>query len=127
VHSYNKDGSMRYRHNGDRPIYAPNSYGGPKADPQYEMPTWSASGEMVRSAYTKRRDDDDFGQPGTLYRKVLDDAARSRLAYNISQHLKGCQPDVLGRAIDYWTSVDRGLGARVATLTGVAAAGRVAS
>jgi catalase len=127
VNSYNKDGSMRYRHNGDRPIYAPNSYGGPKADPQYEMPTWSASGEMVRSAYTKRRDDDDFGQPGTLYRKVLDGAAQSRLAYNISQHLKGCQPDVLGRAIDYWTSVDRGLGDRVATLTGVAAAGRVAS
>ncbi len=24
VHSYNKDGSMRYRHNGDRPVYAPS-------------------------------------------------------------------------------------------------------
>jgi catalase len=126
VHSYNKDGSMRYRHNGDRPMYAPNSYGGPKADPQYEMPTWSASGEMVRSAYTKRRDDDDFGQAGTLYRKVLDDAAQSRLAYNITQHLKGCEPPVLGRAIEYWTNVDRGLGARVATMTGVAAAEGVA-
>jgi catalase len=127
VHSYNKDGSMRYRHNGGRPVYAPNSYGGPKADPQYEMPTWSASGEMVRAAYTKRRDDDDFGQPGTLYRKVLDDAARSRLAYNITQHLKGCEPDVLGRAIDYWTSVDGGLGARVASQTGVAVVRRAAS
>jgi catalase len=91
------------------------------------MPTWSASGEMVRSAYTKRRDDDDFGQPGTLYRKVLDDAARSRLAYNITQHLKGCEPDVLGRAIDYWTSVDGGLGARVASQTGVAVVRRAAS
>jgi catalase len=126
VHSYNKDGHMRYRHNGGRPMYAPNSYGGPKADPQYELPTWSASGEMVRSAYTKRRDDDDFGQAGTLVRKVLDDAARSRLAYNITQHLKGCEPVVLDHAIEYWTNVDRDLGARVATLTGVAAEQMVA-
>src|SRR3954470_8492220 len=25
VHSYNKDGPMRFRHNGDQPVYAPNS------------------------------------------------------------------------------------------------------
>ena len=33
VHSYNKDGQMTYRHAGDQPVYAPNSYGGPMADP----------------------------------------------------------------------------------------------
>ena len=32
VHSYNKDGAMRYLNPGD-PVYAPNSYGGPVADP----------------------------------------------------------------------------------------------
>ena len=31
VHSYNKDGAMTYRHNGDQPVYAPNSKGGPEA------------------------------------------------------------------------------------------------
>src|SRR5258706_11354720 len=33
VHSYNKDGPMTYRHSGSQPTYAPNSYGGPTADP----------------------------------------------------------------------------------------------
>src|SRR6185312_5612192 len=34
LYSYNKDGAMRYQHNGNQPTYAPNSYGGPQADPQ---------------------------------------------------------------------------------------------
>jgi catalase len=122
VHSYNKDGSMRYRHNGDQPVYAPNSYGGPKADPRYELPGWHVSGEIVRAAYTRRRDDDDFTQAGTMYRKVLDGAARERLVTNITGHLKqGLQPDVLARAIEYWTSVDTDLGARVASVMAVRA------
>src|SRR5207248_1685565 len=29
VHNYNKEGPMRYHHNGNQPVYAPNSYGGP--------------------------------------------------------------------------------------------------
>jgi catalase len=33
VHSYNKEGHMTYRHAGDQPVYAPNSHGGPEADP----------------------------------------------------------------------------------------------
>jgi len=32
VHTYNKDGAMRYAHAGHQPVYAPNSYGGPQAD-----------------------------------------------------------------------------------------------
>ncbi len=35
VNSYNRDGAMRYRNPGD-PVYAPNSFGGPQADMQYE-------------------------------------------------------------------------------------------
>jgi catalase len=120
VHSYNKDGSMRYRHNGDQPVYAPNSYGGPQADPQFQEPGWRVSGEIVRAAYTKRRDDDDFGQAGTQVRKVLDDAAKARLATNITNHLKGgVEPRTLAAAIVYWTNVDPDLGARVAEGVGV--------
>ncbi len=33
AHSYNKDGAMRYDNPGD-PVYAPNSYGGPVAQPE---------------------------------------------------------------------------------------------
>src|SRR5438105_2988312 len=41
VHSYNKDGLMRYSHSGNQPVYAPNSYGGPQAAPDhYSHASW---------------------------------------------------------------------------------------
>src|SRR5665213_1895544 len=68
VYSYNRDGAMRYDNPGD-PVYAPNSFGGPVADPRSELPTWQVeAGEIIRTAYVAHRDDDDFIQPGTLYR-----------------------------------------------------------
>jgi catalase len=118
VHSYNRDGSMRYSNPGD-PVYAPNSFDGPRADPGLADPSWEVTGEIARSAYTKRRDDDDFGQAGTMYRKVLDDDARARLVSNVVGHLKGgVQEPVLGRAIQYWTNVDASLGRRIAEAMG---------
>jgi catalase len=121
VHSYNRDGQMSYTNGGD-PTYAPNSYGGPVADPTYEIPSWKIeAGEMVRNAYTLHRDDDDFGQPGALVRDVMDDAARDRLVSNVSGHLSnGVVEPVLTRAIDYWRNVDADLGARVAANLGLA-------
>jgi catalase len=119
VNSYNRDGAMRYSNPAD-PVYAPNSYGGPKADPAAAETSWyAAGGEMVRAAYTKRRDDDDFGQPGALYRKVLDEPARERLVSNIAGHAsQGMEPQVLARVVDYWSKVDPELGARVGAATG---------
>ncbi|MGH3846935.1 MAG: catalase, partial [Pseudonocardiaceae bacterium] len=86
VNSYSKDGAMRMKNVSD-PVYAPNSYGGPQADPARAAEVgWYADGEMVRQAYTLRAEDDDWGQPGTLVREVLDDSARERLARNIIGH-----------------------------------------
>jgi catalase len=99
------------------PVYAPNSRGGPKADPtQYpQVEVWEASGEFVHSAYTKRKDDDDFGQPGTLVRKVMDDAQRDRLVSNVVGHLKnGVTEPVLARAFEYWRNIDQSVGDRIA-------------
>ncbi len=122
VHSYNTDGPMAYRSAPD-PVYAPNSAGGPQADPDAAEPTWDGlTGEIVRSAATLRRDDDDFGQPGTLVREVLDEDARRRLVSNISGHLSnGVHPDVLERAVEYWRQVDGSLGADVAKAVGTGA------
>jgi catalase len=115
VHSYAKDGAMRI-HNSTDPIYAPNSYDGPKAQPQRtdDGGTWYADGEMVRTAYTLRPDDDDWGQAGTMVREVLDDAARGRLVDNIVGHLlNGVSEPVLLRAVEYWRNVDKDLGDRI--------------
>jgi catalase len=99
------------------PVYAPNSKGGPKADADRypEVATWPADGDMVRSAYTLRKDDDDFGQPNTLINKVMDQAARDRLVSNVVGHLKnGVSKPVLERAFQYWRNIDKTIGDRIA-------------
>jgi catalase len=115
VHSYTKDGAMRVQ-NATDPVYAPNSYGGPQADPERyaETATWAADGDMVRAAYTLREDDDDWGQAGTLVRDVMDDAARDRLVSNVVGHLKdGVSEKVLERSFEYWRNIDEKIGKRI--------------
>ncbi|WP_030981433.1 catalase [Streptomyces sp. NRRL S-1813] len=117
AHSYAKDGPMRYEPSRAARPYAPNSYGGPAADTlRYGEPAgWETGGAMVREAYTLRRDDDDFGQPGTMVRQVLDDAARDRLVGNVSGHLlNGVSRPVLDRALQYWRNIDKNVGDRIA-------------
>ena len=116
MHAYNKDGAMAFRHAGAAPVYAPNSYGGPRADPSREQPTWQVeAGELGRYAYARRADDDDFAQAGALVRDVLDDTGRDHLVANIVAHARdGVSDDVLRRVIAYWGNVDTGIGARVA-------------
>ena len=111
------DGVRNGAENVSDPVYAPNSYGGPKADPARtdEAGLWYADGNMVRKAYTLRSEDDDFGQAGTMVRHVLDDAARARLVSNIVGHLKdGVSEPVLARTLEYWHKVDKALGERIA-------------
>ncbi|HEV7906951.1 MAG TPA: catalase [Pseudonocardiaceae bacterium] len=114
VHTYSKDGAMRYVKVSD-PVYAPNSKGGPRADTEHNKPVgWHTDGDMVRTAYTKRPEDDDWGQAGTLVREVFDDAQRERLVNNIVGHLlNGVTEPVLRRAFDYWHNVDEDLGDQV--------------
>lgn len=121
VHSYNKDGSMRYRHNGNQPVYAPNSYGGPQADPErYADGGWYTSGEIMRSAYTLHAEDNDFGQAGTLYRKVLSATDRDHLVSNIVSHMsQGVERFIQERAVALWLQVDEELGTRIATGIGL--------
>jgi catalase len=123
VHSYSKDGVGRTVPVTD-PVYAPNSYGGPAADPSLtdRAGLWAADGEMVRAAYTPRAEDSDFGQAGTQVREVLDDAARERLVSNIAGHLSdGVSDKVLERAIAYWKNVDQAIGERIARAVGKSA------
>jgi catalase len=114
VHSYSKDGAMRTVNVSD-PVYAPNSKGGPVADPaRTAEPLWHLDGDMVRAATTPHRDDDDWSQAGTMVRQVLDDAARDRLVSNIAGHLlDGVTEPVLARAFQYWKNVDQNLGERI--------------
>ncbi|KOV67738.1 catalase [Streptomyces sp. AS58] len=117
VNSYAKDGPMRYEPANVAAPYAPNSYGGPAADVGRfgDVAGWQTAGEMVREAYRLHREDDDFGQPGTMVRSVLDDAQRDRLVSNVSGHLKnGVTRPVVDRALQYWRNIDKEIGDRIA-------------
>jgi catalase len=128
VHSYTKDGPMTFNYDDGQPVYAPNSYGGPRADPRrYDDPAWFVEGaEIARTAYMAHKDDNDFIQPGTLYREVMSQTDRDHLVGNIVWHLsQGVDRRIQERAVkDYWSKVDSDLGTRIAHDLGLMARAR---
>lgn len=122
VHSYNKDGQMRYANPGD-PVYAPNSAGGPVADPSlFAGDSYHVTGEIIRSAYTAHAEDDDFVQPRALWENVLSPTDREHLVSNIVGHASAPEvtTEMKKRVADYWTCVHKDLGEGVASGLGVA-------
>jgi catalase len=117
VHSYAKDGQLRHFYGDAKaPVYAPNSFGGPKADPARaaEANGWQSDGELVRSAYTLRAADDDFSQPGTLVRDVFDDTQRARLVETLVGQYNGLKhAQVRERFLWYWNNIDLGTANRI--------------
>ncbi|MFC4222915.1 catalase [Lysinibacter cavernae] len=117
VNSYSKNGHMRHFYTGgETPVYAPNSVGGPAADAEKaaEGKGWESDGDLVRSAYTLRAEDDDFGQAGTLVRDVFTDEQRDRLVETLVGQYQALTLDqVKARFLWYWTSVDETLGGRI--------------
>ncbi|UGT40217.1 catalase [Nocardia yamanashiensis] len=117
VNSYSKEGPMRYDYNpADVPVYAPNSFGGPHADPERagDEGKWEFDPTIVRAGYIQHAEDGDFTQAGTLVREVLDDGERDRLVGNVVGHvLGGVREPVLSRVFEYWKSVDTELGKRI--------------
>jgi catalase len=72
--------------------------------------------EIMRTAYLAHRDDNDFIQPGTLYRKVMSPTERDHLVGNIVGHLsQGVERYIQERAVkSYFSLIDPDLGAGVA-------------
>jgi catalase len=64
--------------------------------------------------YTLRPEHDDFAQPGILVRKVFNDAQRGALVDTVAGSLLGgVREPVLGRAFEYWRSIDAETGRRI--------------
>ncbi|PPL14492.1 catalase [Microterricola pindariensis] len=114
VHNYSQDGAQRHGFNSpSTPVYAPNSFGGPAASVEAAgMGTWESDGELVRAAATLHSEDSDFGQAGTLYREVFDDAAKARFVDTLTGQGSSITIDeIRERFFQYWTNVDAELGA----------------
>lgn len=86
VHTYERDGAMRFDGNfGSAPNYEPNSFNGPAEDPAYRERPRTISGSVDR--HNHRLDEDDYTQPGDLFRLMNPDA-RERLIGNIVASMK---------------------------------------
>ncbi|MBE0523370.1 MAG: catalase [Methanosarcinales archaeon] len=111
--SYQRDGFMRTDPNGDGgPNYWPNSFNGPEPDISAKEPQIEISGKADRFQYT--HPNDDFVQPGNLYRDVMSDQDRENLAGNIIGHLGGAQKRIQLRQTALFFKADPDYGRRVA-------------
>jgi len=86
--TYNRDGSMRFDGNfGDLPNYEPNSFGGPKENPEYMERPYQANDTLEKiGRYDHREGNDDYTQAGDLWRLFPEDE-KDRTAKTIASSL----------------------------------------
>ena len=111
--NYQRDGAMRVDENGGgTPNYYPNSFEGPRPQPEMAEPALEFSGKAARQPHT--HPNDDFVQAGTLYHKVMTDEDRDHLIGNIADHLGNAQKRIQLRQTAIFYKADPEYGSRVA-------------
>jgi catalase len=113
-HHYQRDGAMNIDGNsGGAPVYYPNSMGG--AAPACER---AAPPELDLRGVLARHEQEtgplDFEQPGLLYRRVMDDTARSHLCDNICASLGTAKPRLQYRQAALFTLAEKSWGEEIA-------------
>ncbi|HEY1950387.1 MAG TPA: catalase [Bryobacteraceae bacterium] len=112
VHTYNRDGAMRFDDNGGPgPNYEPNSFGGPVGDHKYVERRYSTSGEVGR--YNHREGNDDYTQAGDLFRLMKPDE-KARLIANLVGHMSGVPERIQRLQISHFMKADPAYGRGVA-------------
>lgn len=113
VNNYDRDGFMALTDNGGSSVnYEPNSFGGPTEDPVYKEPPLKISGDADRYEQ-KRGVDDDYIQPGNLYRLMSSDE-QARLIANIVISLKNVPKEIQERMVAHFQKADKEYGNGVA-------------
>lgn len=111
--NYQRDGYMRLDENGGGgPNYWPNSMGGVAPDATVAEPPIDLEGQAAR--YPQELTDDDFFQPGELYRRVMTETDREHLIGNIVAHLGSAQKRIQLRQTALFYKADADYGSRVA-------------
>jgi catalase len=118
VNNYQRDGHMRFDENGGPSVnYEPNSFGGPKADPAFKEPPLKISGDA--DWYDQKRGaDEDYIQPGDLYRLMPSDE-KKRLVENIVGSLKQVPKEIQKKMVAHFRKADKSYGDGVAKGVGI--------
>ena len=117
VNTYHRDGFMRFDGNaGNIVVYEPNSFGGPTENPAFKEPPLKISGDA--DAYAQPTTDDDFIQPGNLYRLMPPDE-QERLIKNLVNSLKTVPEFIQERMVKHFFKADQTWGEKVAKKLGL--------
>ena len=117
VHSYHRDGAMRFDGNSGGAVnYEPNSFDGPAEDQRFKDPPLPISGAADR--YDHRIGNDDYSQPGALFRLMSKDQQR-QLFDNIAGAMTGVPEAILRRQIAHFAKADPAYGRGVAERLGL--------
>lgn len=112
VHTYHRDGAMRFDdNNGGGPNYEPNSFGGPVEDPSVKEPPLAIHGDADR--YNHRDGNDDYTQAGNLFR-LLPAGEKERLMDRIAGAMATVPEFIQRRQIGHLSKADAAYGAGVA-------------
>ena len=83
--------------------YEPNSFGGPAEDHRFKEPPLKISGDADR--YDHREGNDDYTQPGNLYRLMPPDA-QERLHKAIAKAMQGVPKEIIERQLAHFEKAD---------------------
>ena len=121
LHNYHKDGPMRFFPPPTNPdaYYEPNSFNGPVQDERFMEPPLKISGDADR--YNHRDGNDDYKQPGDLFRLMGPDA-QQRLIDNTAEAMQGVPMEIVKRWISHCYRADPRYGEGLAKRLGLATA-----
>ena len=118
VHSYHRDGHMRFDGNGGgSPVYQPNSFGGPIEDPSAKEPPLRISGNADRYDHWVGNEDY-WTQPGNLFR-LMSAEEKVRLIGNLVGAMQGVPRATQVRQIRHFYKADPAFGEGVAKGLGI--------
>lgn len=116
VHTYQRDGAMRFDENGAYDNYEPNGFGGPVQDESRMEPPLSLAGAATH--YDQHKGNDDYSQAGDLYRLLKEDE-RDRLTSVIAGTMKGLPEAVLVPNLRHFYKCDAEYGSEIAKKVGI--------
>ncbi len=115
VHTYHKDGLMRFMEDkNDWPdaYYEPNSFGGPVEDPRFKEPPLKVEG--LADHWDHSIGNDDFRQPRDLW-TMFDEGQKDRTAGNFAAAMHGIPQFIIDRQMVHFEAVDPNLAERIRT------------
>lgn len=118
MNTYQRDGAMRFDDNGGPgPNYEPNSFDGPKEDPKYKEPPLKISGDA--DWYEQKRGvDDDYIQPGNLFRLMSPEQQKGLIAA-IAGTLKKAPKPIQEKMVAHFRKADKAYGDGIAKAIGL--------